>query len=61
MRGGEESGTVTYLMAFRTWGGEMYNILSTSRPGHNTVKDFFDFCLEENILLYLNKDWDLVC
>ena len=37
MCGGEESGTVTYLMAFRTWGGEMYNILSTSRPDHNTV------------------------
>ena len=55
------SGKLGDLMAVRTWGGEMYNILSTSRPGHNTVKDFFDFCLEGNILLYLNKDWDLVC
>ena len=62
MCGGEESGTVTYLMAFRTWAGEMYNnILSTSRPGHYTVKNFFDFGLQGNILLYLNKDWDLVC
>ena len=61
MRGGEESGTVTYLMAFKKWGGEMYNILSTSRPGHNTVNNFFDFCFEGNILLYLNKVWDLVC
>ena len=52
MRGGEESGTVTYLMAFRTWGGEMYNILSTSRPGHNTVNNFLFLFRGKHLTLF---------
>ena len=55
MCGVEESGTVTYLMAFRTWAGEMYNILSTSRPGHYIVNNFFDFFRGKHLTLFKQR------